>query len=100
MVGSGGGSTRNSHVHVVENKMWARITRPGRRGITLPIACRTHGVIIAPARPCEFRPAKGRRLQLQIEELAAAMQEVKKQAEAGTKETKEAIRAERKRGGR
>ena len=30
-------------------------------------------------------------LQLQIEELAAAMQEVKKQAEAGTKETKEAI---------
>ena len=32
-------------------------------------------------------------LQLQIEELAAAMQEVKKQAEAGTKETKEAIAA-------
>ena len=31
--------------------------------------------------------------QLQIEELAAAMQEVKKQAEAGTKETKEAIAA-------
>ena len=32
-------------------------------------------------------------LQLQIEELAAAMQEVKEQAEAGTKETKEAIAA-------
>lgn len=32
-------------------------------------------------------------LQLQIEELATAMQEVKKQAEAGTKETKEAIAA-------
>ena len=32
-------------------------------------------------------------LQLQIEELAAAMQEVKKQAEPGTKETKEAIAA-------
>lgn len=32
-------------------------------------------------------------LQLQIEELAAAMQEVKKQAEEGTKETKEAIAA-------
>lgn len=32
-------------------------------------------------------------LQLQIEELAAAMQEVKKQAEAGTKETKEVIAA-------
>ncbi len=32
-------------------------------------------------------------VQLQIEELAAAMQEVKKQAEAGTKETKEAIAA-------